>query len=311
MNFLLLVLETNSPVMRPRRSLSLLLTMLLLNSANCVWMLPAPSRVHMESVNMRHVLRWRPPQAAGHTAVLYSVQFQGEFELTVLNGSWVDAPECQLTPHTQCDLTFDLGSDADYNIRVRAQRGPRLSPWTQLSPPFNRRHTVLTAPDMAVTAVGDALHVTFNTLPLTAAVSVTVWKRGDELQADVYMLPAEQTPLHVADLQDGAVYCVRAHTVLDTHLRSSSTDAQCVSITGPDAAWTKPTTVTVTVIVTAGLLFAVFWSLLRCRPDVCQTYFRKEPLPHSLTADWDIRHPLSPEEAELCEQIHVSVDPQD
>uniref|UniRef100_A0A8C9ZNY1 Fibronectin type-III domain-containing protein n=1 Tax=Sander lucioperca TaxID=283035 RepID=A0A8C9ZNY1_SANLU len=144
MNFLLLVLETNSPVMRPRRSLSLLCKADLCVSAG-VWMLPAPSSVHMESVNMRHILRWRPPQAAGHTAVLYSVQFQGEFELTVLNGSWVDAPECQLTPHAHCDLTFDLGSDADYNIRVRAQRGSRLSNWTQLSRPFNRRHSKTTS----------------------------------------------------------------------------------------------------------------------------------------------------------------------
>lgn len=57
----------------------------------------------------------------------------------VLNGSWVDAPECQLIPHTHCDLTFDLGSDSDYNLQVRAQCGSQLSPWTELIPPFNRR----------------------------------------------------------------------------------------------------------------------------------------------------------------------------
>ncbi|XP_032366051.1 interleukin-20 receptor subunit beta [Etheostoma spectabile] len=305
MNFLLLVVETNSEMRPP----SLLLTMVLLNG---VWMLPAPTRVAMESVNMRHVLRWRPPpQAGGHAAVLYSVQFQGEFELTVLNGSWVDAPECQLTPQTHCDLTSDLGSDSDYNVRVRAQRGDRRSPWTRLHPPFNRRHTVLTAPDMSVTAVGDALHVTFNTLPLIAVVSVTVWRKGHELQADVYTRPAEQTPLHVAALQDGAVYCVRAHIVLNTHLSSRSTETQCVSITGPGAAWKKPTTVTGTVVMTAGLLFAVFWAAVHCPPHVCQSYFRKEPLPLSLSPDWDVRTPtLSSEEAELCEQIRVSVDPQ-
>lgn len=45
-------------------------------------------------------------------------------------------------------------------------------------------------------------------------------------------MPAEQKMLHVAALQEGAVYCVRAHTVLNTQLHSSSTDTQCVSITG-------------------------------------------------------------------------------
>lgn len=41
---------------------------------------------------------------------------------------------------------------------------------------------VLTVPEMTVTVVGDALQVSFEKLPLTAAVNVTVWKRGDELQ---------------------------------------------------------------------------------------------------------------------------------
>ncbi|XP_070774776.1 interleukin-20 receptor subunit beta [Enoplosus armatus] len=292
-----------------RRTVSLLMMkmvmMVLLDFTNYVWMLPAPSRVSMESVDMRHILRWRPLQDPCNTTVLYSVQFQGEFELMVLNGSWVDAPECQQTPHTHCDLTSDLGSDSDYNLHVRARCGSQVSPWTKLSRPFNRRDTVLTAPQMAVTAVGDGLQVTFHKLPLTAVVSVAVWKRGDELQAVVHTMPAEHTMLHVAALQEGAVYCVRAQTILDTQLHSSSTDTQCVPITGPDAAWKRPTTVTVTVIVMAGLLFAVFWSVVHCSPDACKTYFHKEPLPHSLKSDWDIQMPMSREEAECCERIHV------
>jgi len=39
--------------------------------------LAAPSSVSMRSVDMTHVLRWRPPAAACGTALLYSVQFQG------------------------------------------------------------------------------------------------------------------------------------------------------------------------------------------------------------------------------------------
>ncbi|XP_029309107.1 interleukin-20 receptor subunit beta [Cottoperca gobio] len=296
-----------------RRTASLLvmvMSFVLFDFTKYVWTLQGPSTVSMESVDMRHVLKWRPLQAPCSTAVLYSVQFQGEFELMVLNGSWVDAPDCQLTPHAHCDLTFDLGSDSDYNLHVRAQCGSLTSPWSQLSPAFNRRDTVLTAPEMAVTALGDSLQVSFNKLPLTAVVSVTVWKRGDELQAAVYLMAAEQAMLLVPALQEGAVYCVRAQTVLDTELQSSSTDSRCVSITGPDAAWKKPTAVTVTVIAMAGFVFAVFWSVVHCRPDACQTYFHKEPLPPSLKPDWDIQIQMSPEEAELCEPIHVSADPE-
>ncbi|XP_070830037.1 interleukin-20 receptor subunit beta [Chaetodon trifascialis] len=295
----------NALVMRLRHTVSLLVMMMVLrNFINHVWTLPAPSRVTMESVDMRHVLKWRPLQAPCNTAILYSVQFQGEFELTVLNGSWVDALECWQTPHTHCDLTFDLGSDSDYNLHVRAQCGSQLSPWTKLSPPFNRRDTVLTAPEMVVTSAGNALQVTFSKLPLTAVVSVMVWRRDDEQQAAVYSMPAEQTMLHVAALQEGAVYCVRAQTVLDKQLHSSSTDTQCVSITGPDAAWRRPTTVTVTVLITAGLLFAVFWFIVHCHPHACRTYFHKEPMPHSLR-DWDVQIPKRPEDLETCEMIHV------
>ncbi|XP_034410766.1 cytokine receptor family member B16 isoform X3 [Cyclopterus lumpus] len=273
--------------------------------------LAAPSSACMRSVDMTHVLRWRPPLAACDTALLYSVQFQGEFELMHLKGTWLNAPECQLIPHTRCDLTFDLGSDSDYNLRVRAQCGSELSAWTELSPPFNRRDTVLMAPAMSVTAVGDALQVTFAKLPLTAVVSVTVWKSGDELQAVVYTMPADQAVLHVAALQEGAEYCVRAQTVLDARIRSGSTDAECVFITGPgpDGAWKRPTTVGVTVIAMAALLFAVFWSVVHCRPHACQSYFHKEPLPRSLDPDWDIQIQVSPEEAELYEPIHVSAAP--
>ncbi|XP_044075698.1 cytokine receptor family member B16 [Siniperca chuatsi] len=287
------------------QAMMMMMMMVLMDFTNYVWMLPAPSSVSMESVDMRHVLKWRPLQDPCNTTVLYSVQFQGEFELMVMNGSWVDAPECQQTPHTHCDLTFDLGSDSDYNLHVRAQCGSQLSPWTKLSRPFNRRDTALTALEMAVSVVGDALQVSFDKLPLTAVVSVTVWKRGEELQAVAYTMPAEEKMLHVAALQEGAVYCVRAQPILDTQLHSSSTDTHCVPITGPDAAWKRPTTVTVTVLAMAGLLFAVFWSVLHCRLDACQVYFQKEPLPHSLEADWDIQIPMNPEEAPRCERIHV------
>ncbi|XP_078144111.1 interleukin-20 receptor subunit beta isoform X2 [Centroberyx gerrardi] len=288
------------------------LLLVLLDLTNYAWFLPSPHRVSIKSVNMRHVLKWRPPQAACNATVLYSVQFQGEFELRILNGRWVDAPECQQIPHTHCDLTFDLGSDSDYNIHVRAQCGSQVSPWAQLSRPFNRRNTLLTAPEMTVTAEGDALRVSFDNLPLTAGVSVTVWKRGEELQAASYVLPAQQSVLQVAALQDGAQYCVRAHTQMDTQLRSSSTDTHCVTITGPvpDPVWNWPITVTVTVCAMAGFLFVVFWSVAHCNPEACQAYFHKDPLPRLLQPDLQIQILKIPEEAELCEPIHA-VEPSD
>ncbi|KAI9524160.1 hypothetical protein NQZ68_019423 [Dissostichus eleginoides] len=283
-----------------------LLLMVLLYFTHCVFTQLAPSRVFMESVDMRHVLKWRPLQASCSTAVLYSVQFQGEFELSVLNDSWVDALECQLTSDPRCDLTDDLGSDSDYRLRVRAKCGAATSAWTELSPPFNRRDTVLMAPEMSVMAVGDSLQVSFGKLPLNADVRVTVWRKDQE-KAVEYWMPAEQRVLSVSGLQV-AQYCVRAQTVLKDQNRSDSTNEQCISITGADPPWRKPTAVLLSIVFTAGFLLAVFWGVAHCHPDRCRTFFRKEPLPHSLKADWVIQIPISPEDAELCELIQVCRD---
>lgn len=51
-------------------------------------------------------------------------------------------------------------------------------------------------------------------------------------QPAVYTTLAGQTVLHVAAHQEGAEYCVRAQSVLDSQLYSRSTDTQCVTITG-------------------------------------------------------------------------------
>ncbi|XP_026169573.1 interleukin-20 receptor subunit beta isoform X1 [Mastacembelus armatus] len=271
-----------------------------------VWLLPAPSGVSMDSVDMRHMLRWRPLQAPCNTTILYSVQFQGEFELMVLKGRWVDASECQQIPHTHCDLTIDLGSDSNYSLRVRACCGSRLSAWSELTRPFNRRQTVLMVPEMTVTLVGDSLHVTFGELPVSAVVNVTVWRRDGKLQS-VHTVAAEQKVLHVAALQEGAEYCVRAQTVLDSQLHSNSTEDHCVAIKGPEAAWKQPTVVTVimTMVITAGLLFAVFCCVVHCRAHTCQTYFHKEPLPLSLKLEREIPLLLKPQEKEPFEQIRL------
>uniref|UniRef100_A0A665UPW3 Fibronectin type-III domain-containing protein n=1 Tax=Echeneis naucrates TaxID=173247 RepID=A0A665UPW3_ECHNA len=243
--------------------------MVLLHTNKGVWTLPAPSEVSMESVNMRHTLRWRPLQAPCNTPVLYSVQFQGEFELTFLNGSWLDAHECKQIRGTHCDLTSDLGSDSDYNLHVRAQCGSEASAWSELSQPFNRRNTVLTVPEMAVTTVGDGLNVSFDKLPHMSTVRVTVWKKGEELQVRGHCLFFFKTNLQRKKSE------VRSNLGKDTNMA-------VFLPAGLDPPWRRPTTVAVTVIIMAGLLFAVFWSITHCRPDACRAYFNKEPLPQSL-----------------------------
>ncbi|KAJ0059451.1 hypothetical protein NL108_018221 [Boleophthalmus pectinirostris] len=117
---------------------ALVLLMTLLGLSEDVWTLPAPSGISMKSINMRHTLSWLPLQDQCNTTVQYSVQYQGDFERLILNRTWLDAARCQLTSACQCDLSSELASDSDYNLRVRAHCGGVLSPWQQLVPPFNR-----------------------------------------------------------------------------------------------------------------------------------------------------------------------------
>uniref|UniRef100_A0A665UNV2 Fibronectin type-III domain-containing protein n=1 Tax=Echeneis naucrates TaxID=173247 RepID=A0A665UNV2_ECHNA len=159
----------------------------------------------------------------------HTVQSPQLIRLTFLNGSWLDAHECKQIRGTHCDLTSDLGSDSDYNLHVRAQCGSEASAWSELSQPFNRRNTVLTVPEMAVTTVGDGLNVSFDKLP-------------HMFTAVVYTMPAEQKVLNVAALQEGALYCVRAQTILTTRLRSATTE-NCVSFTGSGKHPNSPTSV--------------------------------------------------------------------
>uniref|UniRef100_A0A3B3I0W7 Cytokine receptor family member B16 n=1 Tax=Oryzias latipes TaxID=8090 RepID=A0A3B3I0W7_ORYLA len=178
-----------------------------------IWTLPAPSRVFVDSVNMRHILRWRPPQAACNTTVLFSVQFQGEFELLVKNGTWMDVFDCQQIPFAHCDLSFEVGSDSDYDLQVRAQCGSEVSNWTKLGSPFNRRNTQLTVPEMKVKTAGDTLQVLMEEFPLSKVE---------------YSLTPEQPMLHIEGLHEGKVYCVRAQLMLYSGVRSSSTRPHCV-----------------------------------------------------------------------------------
>lgn len=161
------------------------------------------------------------------TLVLVSFR---EFERMVLNGSWVDAADCQRVPRTRCDLTLDLGSDSDYNIHVRAHCASEASAWSQLSPKFNRRHSktthvldtaltdddvlimsgrvgscaaVVTVPNVTVRAVGTVLQVSFHKLPVAAAAKVTVWKKDNELQVSVFIMSWVRT--WVCDMSDVTV----------------------------------------------------------------------------------------------------------
>uniref|UniRef100_A0A3P9A9U9 Fibronectin type-III domain-containing protein n=1 Tax=Esox lucius TaxID=8010 RepID=A0A3P9A9U9_ESOLU len=178
-----------------------------------------------------------------------------EFELRFLNGTWEDVVGCKQINQTTCDLTVELGSDSDYNIRVRAECGSHVSTWAELGRPFNRKETNLTVPAMIVTTMGDALQVMFKDLPLTVAMKVTIWKKGEELKVRLHMF-----------------YSMNSNTGMVSVL------------TGPGTTWLKPTAVTVAVVIMVGLVLVLSWSLTTCSPESCHGCLSKEQLPTALVS---------------------------
>ncbi|KAI4898828.1 hypothetical protein NFI96_021560 [Prochilodus magdalenae] len=231
---------------------------------------------------MRHLLKWSPLQAACGT-ILYSVKFQGEYEMHMLNGSWVDAHDCQDIVQTQCDLSLDLGSDSDYSIGVQTQCGGQTS-WAELPSTFNRRDTVLVAPKMSVTVTGSLIQVGFSELLPQITIKLRVWREGDEQSVSSQVITALPYHFSFDTQQKGGTHCVKAEALLVSINRSSSTETHCVSVLRHQSPWLKPLSVSVAVVMVVAITVALGWRLPHCGPRLRELMCHKEALPNALVS---------------------------
>ncbi|XP_057714181.1 cytokine receptor family member B16 [Corythoichthys intestinalis] len=267
-----------------------------------------PGHVTMDSINLRHILRWRPPLVHCSRPLLYSVQYQGEFELMIRDGTWLNSHGCQNIEHTHCDLSLELGSDSDYNIRVQVHCGNKTVAWQQLKQSFNRRDTVLMVPKMKVSAVGGTLLVAVEQAPPSASIQVEVLKSGDTPeQPQVFTFPAKEKLLRVPNLQERAQYCVRAHLLLlGEQTPSQRTPEDCVRIPGPNDVWKSPTTAVLTLLLMGCVTFGVVWCAIHCRAHNYCRYFMKEPLTQVLSKfDWTATNVPTEQPEEVCTEAIV------
>ncbi|KAI2667378.1 Interleukin-20 receptor subunit beta [Labeo rohita] len=228
----------------------------------------------MHSVNMKHILKWSLLQASCST-VNYSVQFQGEYELHNLNGTWVDAYDCQEISENRCDLTHDLASNSDYNIRIKTNCDGQKS-GTNLPATFNRRDTVLLVPKMTVNVEEDPIQVGFSTTLSDMTVNLKVWKEGDEQNAEA---------------------------LAEAINKSCSIDTQCVIIPNQTSEFMRPVMVSIAVVVALTVAFILGWLATHFGPQIKQTIYHRETIPNVLLDDWPTRTPI------LC--TDVSLEPTD
>ncbi|KAK7944688.1 hypothetical protein WMY93_000416 [Mugilogobius chulae] len=253
-----------------------LLLLLLMGVCDGVCALSAPSGLSMKSVNMRHTLSWLPLQDGCDTTVLYSVQYQGDFE-RLKNMTWLNSSLCQLTSLCHCDLSSDLGSDTDYILRVRAHCGRVLSPWKQLLPPFNRSQSVLLAPRLKLDELGTSDSVEARAAGAGAGESGAL-KAGPVRQrrsaggTGVLRPGPESAALRPDEQRHSAPLCPHARSyrmVLEEHYHCG-----------------------VAVLFSVGFLSTVLWFTLHGPPQICH----KVALPESLKKWVSVPGPLQIQE---------------
>ncbi|XP_057190346.1 cytokine receptor family member B16 isoform X1 [Triplophysa rosa] len=249
---------------------------------------PIHLNISMQSVNMKHILIWSPWQVSCST-VNYTVQFQGEYELHKLNGTWVDAYDCQEISENQCDLTSDLASNSDYCIRVMTKCDNKTI-WTQLPLPFNRRNTVLLAPEMTTVIEGDLVQVGFSTILPDMTVYMESWSEGDEQNALIHVI--RNFPYHFSiATHRGEKMCFRAEVLVEAINKSCSIHTRCIS-TPKTADFGILVTVSIAVVVVVALAIFLGCSATCFGPYIKQTICHREPLPNVLLYDRPISTPI-------------------
>ncbi|KFQ70942.1 Interleukin-20 receptor subunit beta, partial [Phaethon lepturus] len=200
-------------------------------------LLPVPQNISILSTNMKHFLTWSPVIIQGET-VRYSVEFQGEYEREYANESWIPICECSLIPATVCNITEDISATVAYNLRVRADVGPRRSEWGTLKGFFNRITTSLTPPLMKVIADGYHLLVELEDMGPAFQFCVLYWKKGQESRMQQKVVKEVGSMVHLDTIEAGPDYCVKAQTYVEVINRSSSfSQPQCVRAQGGRSMW--------------------------------------------------------------------------
>ncbi|KAM7062994.1 LOW QUALITY PROTEIN: interleukin-20 receptor subunit beta [Molossus nigricans] len=192
--------------------------------------LPAPQNLSVQSINMKHLLMWSPVIMAGEI-ILYSVEYQGEYESLYMSHLWIPSSRCSPTKDAECDVTDDITATVPYNLRVRATLGSKTSAWSALKHPFNRNSTILTPPGMEVTKDGFHLVVKLEDLGPQFEFLVAYWRREPGAKEHVKIVKIRHIPVHLETMEPGAVYCVKAQAFVKAIGRHSAfSQAECIKV---------------------------------------------------------------------------------
>ncbi|NXH15657.1 I20RA protein, partial [Bucco capensis] len=201
--------------------------------------LPNPRNVHFESVNMKNVLRWLPPEGTG-AGVFYRVKYS-----VYGVGKWIRKPECKYINRTWCDLSSETSDyEEQYYASVKAFLNGMCSDWIETTRFNPLTDTTIDPPMVSVSSTEKSISII-----LTAPEK---WKRSPEeesvsllqvypgLQYNVSVLNKKtkkrwffsisNTTMVVPWLEPGTAYCVSAQIRVTTPLLHSQFSKEyCIS----------------------------------------------------------------------------------
>ncbi|KAM9439902.1 interleukin-20 receptor subunit beta [Clarias gariepinus] len=248
---------------------------LLITTLSHAVLLPPSLNVSIQSENMRHILKWSSLKEACRS-VNYTVKYQGEFEY--MQSRWQEEDSCTEISDTECDLTLALSSDSDYNITVLAWCNDSAL-GIPLPKTFNRRDTILLAPNMSVTPGVGQIEVFFRELQNHIYVKLQIWKKGDEQNVTSLLITDEK---FLFDVSGGGNYCLKAVATLVITNKSNSTDTLCVSVPEPEPVWLIPLAVGMAVVLTFAMALILGLLTLRCSRWLQKIKYHKEEMPNAL-----------------------------
>ncbi|NXI16201.1 I20RA protein, partial [Irena cyanogastra] len=201
--------------------------------------LPNPRNVHFESINMKNVLHWSPPEGTGD-GVLYKVKYA-----VYGVGKWIRKPECRNINRTWCDLSSETSDyEEQYYASVKAFLNGACSDWVETTRFNPLTDTKIDPPMVRVSSTDRSISII-----LTAPEK---WKRSPEeesisllqvypgLQYNVSVLNKKtkkrwffsisNNTLVVPWLEPGTAYCVSAQIHVTTPvLDSGFSEEHCIT----------------------------------------------------------------------------------
>lgn len=173
--------------------------------------LPAPSNVHIDSYNMKHIVKWDPVKVKDESMpVMYSVGFQLYRDFREL---------CINITETECDFTEKIQSTWRGKMMVQAELGSRRSEWVVL-PDFQPSKNTIIGPvkSLDLNSHSENLAVDFSPpfspIPDVLAIeyNLSYWKEDSREKKTVNLRSARTYVLD--NLERYTNYCVQvyAHT---------------------------------------------------------------------------------------------------